>query len=156
MKELSENEALYKAAAYCSAAEHCRGEMEDKLEAWEIEPEAKARILKRLVDEKYIDDARYCRCFVKDKFKFNKWGKIKISQALWQKRIAQHIAVQELATIDEEEYMNTLHELLAARKKTIKANSDYELNGKLIRFALGRGFEMNIIQRCVKLPDDEN
>ena len=39
------------------------------------------------------------------------------------------------------------------KKRSVKANTDYERNGKLIRFAIGRGFEMEEILRCVKQVD---
>ena len=108
-----------------------------------------------LLKEKYIDENRYCRCFVSDKFRYNKWGKNKIAQALWQKKISKDVFDVWLNEIDEQEYIDVLKELIAAKKKSIKAKSSYELNGKLIRFALGRGFEMEMIKRCINCTDDE-
>lgn len=154
MKELSEAEALCKAEAYCVTSEHCVFEVSEKLKQWGVESDTRRRILKRLTDEKYIDEARFSGFFVNDKFRYNKWGRTKIAQALWQKRIPQDVYNPYLDGIDEEEYLNVLRGLLSVRKKSIKAHNEYELNGKLIRFALGRGFEMNVIQRCIKLPDD--
>lgn len=153
MKELSEAEALCKAEAYCVGSEHCTFEVSEKLKQWGVEPDTRQRILKRLTDEKYIDEARFSVFFVNDKFRYNKWGRTKIAQALWQKRIPQDVYNSYLEAIDEDEYLNVLRSLLSARKKSIKARNEYELKGKLIRFALGRGFEMNVIQHCIKLPD---
>lgn len=155
MKELSESEALYKAAAYCSSSEHCLSEVSQKLAEWKIGKDAMERILQYLIKEKYIDENRYCRCFVNDKFKYNKWGKNKIAQALWQKRIAQNTIDHWLGQIENEEYSNLLKELIANKKKSTKAQNEYELNGKLIRFALSRGFEMEIIRKCLDTLDDE-
>lgn len=155
MKELSEKEALYKVAAYCSSSEHCLSEVADKLDNWGVSPVVKESILQYLLKEKYIDENRYCRCFVSDKFRYNKWGKNKIAQALWQKKISKDVFNVWLNEIDEQEYIDVLKELIAAKKKSIKAKSDYELNGKLIRFALGRGFEMEMIKRCINCTDDE-
>lgn len=154
MKELTESEALYKASAYCSTAERCLSEMKNKLTEWGMNEEAQSRILKCLTDERFIDEIRYCRSFIKEKLRFNKWGKKKIMQALWQKQIPSAICEEELARIDEEEYLSLLRSLLAAKKRTLKANTEYERNGKLVRFAVSRGFEMEIILRCVKMPDD--
>lgn len=154
MSELTEKEALNKAAAYCTASEHCLSEVGAKLTQWEVDADAKERILKRLVDERFIDEERYCRFFVNDKFKFNKWGRIKISQALYMKKIPSEMSRDCLNEIDEKEYMNTLRSLLASKKKSIHASDDYQLNMKLIRFALSRGFEMNIIRKCMQLSDE--
>lgn len=150
MKELTESEALGKVAAYCSMAEHCASEVISKLESWNIPAEAIERILERLDKEKYMDEGRYCRCFVNDKLRFNKWGKVKIAQTLYQKQISQEAIRASLDAVDEDEYQRILLELLISKKKSVKAKSDYELNGKLIRFALGRGYGMDVIQRCLK------
>lgn len=150
MKELTESEALGKVAAYCSMSEHCMSEVVAKLESWNMPEDAVKRIIERLIKEKYIDEVRYCRCFVKDKLRFNKWGKVKIGQTLRQKQISSETINLSLDAVDEDEYQRILLELISAKRKSVKAKNDYELNGKLIRFALGRGFGMDVIQRCLK------
>ena len=40
------------------------------------------------------------------------------------------------------------------KRKTIKANSDYELNQKLMRFAVGRGFTFDLIRQCIDVEDE--
>lgn len=156
MKELTEQEVLRKLAVYCSASEHCLGEIQEKLESWGIQAQARKRIISRLMEEKYLDEERFCRSFIHDKFKFNKWGKIKIRQALIQKKIDLKIVDRYLEQqIDKEEYTGVLKELLRVKEKNIKASDPYELRGKLVRFALGRGFEMDVILRCIKSGDDE-
>ena len=55
MTNITETEALNKVAAYCSTAEHCRAEISEKLQRWGLPYDVIDRILKRLVDEKYID-----------------------------------------------------------------------------------------------------
>ena len=52
------------------------------------------------------------------------------------------MAWRHLNEIDEEEYLSILRDLLASKRKSIHAKDDYELNGKLMRFAVSRGFEL--------------
>lgn len=156
MNTITEDEALNRVAAYCSAAEHCRAEVSEKLQKWGIAYEAIERILARLEAEKYIDDERYCRAFINDKYRFAKWGKVKIAQALQLKKISYNTCRQFLNEIDEEEYLSILDSLLTAKKKSIHAENEYELNGKLMRFALSRGFEMKDIRRCIQLSDEND
>ena len=78
MKEYTEKELLVKAEAYCVAAERCPSEVEDKLQKWGAEDDAKARIMARLLEERYLDGTRFCRFFVRDKYRFNQWGRMKI------------------------------------------------------------------------------
>ena len=153
-KEMTEQEAFLQLAALCAQAEHCEQEMRDKLKRWDIDESAQDRIIQRLIRERYIDNERYARAFVKDKIRYNKWGRRKVQQALWQKRIDKDIQQRVLDEIDDQEYLNVLRPLLRQKRKTIKADSDYELNRKLVRFALGRGFTFDIIRQCLDVDEE--
>ncbi len=154
MTELTETEALNKVAAYCASAEHCRTEVIEKMQRWGMPYNTIDRIVERLVAEKYIDEERYCRAFVNDKYRFAKWGKVKIGQALYLKKIPRFTYQPYLNEIDEEEYITILQDLLNSKKKSIHAENEHELNNKLIRFALSRGFEMKDIRRCIDVSDE--
>lgn len=154
MTNITETEALSKMAAYCSVAEHCRAEISEKLQRWGLPYDSIDCILKRLEDEKYIDEERFCRAFVNDKYRFAKWGKVKIAQALQLKKVSYNICRRFLSEIDEEEYLSVLNGLLVAKRKSVHAENEFELNGKLMRFALSRGFEMKDIRRCIQLSDE--
>ena len=153
-KEKTEQEAYLQLAAMCAQAEHCEQEMRDKMKRWAIEPDAQDRVIARLIKERYIDNERYARAFVKDKIRYNKWGRRKVMQALWMKRIDDDIQHRVLDEIDDKEYIDVLIPLLKQKRKTIKAKSDYELNQKLARFALGRGFDFGIIRQCMDVDDE--
>ena len=154
----TEQEAYLTLAALCARSEHCQWEMLEKMRRWELDDAAQARVMARLVKERYVDDERYARAFVKDKVRYNKWGRRKVEQALWQKRIDDDIRERVLDEVDEEEYLNVLRPLLKQKRKSIKAGNDYELNQKLVRFALGRGFTYDIIRQCIdvdEVPDED-
>lgn len=151
MKELTEKEALARMGAYCASTERCAQEVVEKLRKWELSGEAVERIVATLENERYLDEERYCRCFVNDKVRFSKWGKRKIAQSLSQKRITPSVIRQQLKEVDQELYMSILKELLEAKKRTVRASSEYEYKGKLIRFALGRGFEPDDIEKVISM-----
>lgn len=154
MTQKTENEAYLTLAALCAQAEHCQWEMLEKMRRWELSDEAQARVMERLVKERYVDDERYARAFVKDKIHYNKWGRRKVEQALWQKHIDDDIRQRVLDEVDDDEYLSILRPLLQQKRKSTKAQSDYELNQKLIRFALGRGFTFDIIRLCIETGDE--
>ena len=156
-KELSAEEARIKAEAYCSASEHCKSEVLGKLQQWGAPEEAWETILGHLEKERYIDERRYATFFVRDKYRFNQWGRVKIGQALRMKHIASTDIAEAMEEIEEKEYLDILTSLLKKKVRTIKASSDYERNGKLIRFAAGHGYEMGDILLCMKRMgyDDE-
>ena len=153
-KEKTEQEAYLQLAAACAQAEHCEQEMRDKMKRWGMAPEAQNRVVERLTKERYIDNERYARAFVKDKVRYNKWGRRKVQQALWMKRIDDDIQQRVLDEIDDEEYLKVLVPLLKQKRKSIKAANDYELNQKLVLFALGRGFSFDIIHQCLDVEDE--
>ena len=156
MKQKTEQEAYLTLAALCAQAEHCQHEMLEKMRRWELDDEAQASVMQRLVSERYVDDERYARAFVKDKVRYNKWGRRKVEQSLWQKHIDEDIRQRVLDEVDDEEYLAILRPLLKQKRKTTKADSDYELNQKLVRFALGRGFTFDIIRQCLDVDEIED
>ena len=149
MKQLTEQEALFRLTALCSQAEHCSYEMTEKMCKWPISDEAQARIMQHLVEERYIDDERFCRYFVKDKIRYNKWGRRKVEQALWAKHIDSDISKTILDEVDDEEYINILRPMIKSRRKQMKDMNEYEANARLMRWAIGRGFTFDIIRQCI-------
>jgi len=149
-KEYSFDELLHKAASYCSISEHCVLEVEDKLTAWGIIDSDKQKIIDYLKAEDFVNEKRYCAYFVKDKFRFNKWGKIKISFALKAKKIDKKLIENALNIIDDGEYEEMLASLLKTKLSGLKYEFEYEKQGKLFRFAQSRGFENNVIERALR------
>lgn len=153
-KEKTEQEAYLQLAAVCAQAEHCEQEMRDKMKRWGMDVEAQNRVIERLAQERYIDNERYARAFVKDKVRYNKWGRRKVQQALWMKRIDDDIQQRVLDEIDDAKYLKVLMPLLKQKRKSIKAANDYELNQKLVRFALSRGFDYGVIRQCLDVDEE--
>lgn len=155
MKEITEKEALLRLSALCAQGEHCQWEMLEKMRRWELDDASQARIMARLVKDRYVDDERYARAFVLDKIRYNKWGARKVEQALWQKHIDEDIRKRVLSEVSDEEYLNVLRPLLKQKQRSVKAQSDYERNQKLIRFAVGRGFTFDIIRQCLDVENED-
>jgi regulatory protein len=155
MKEVTEQGAYLQLAQLCARSEHCQYELTEKMRRWGMSDEAQARVMQRLVGERYVDDERYARAFVRDKIRYNKWGRRKVEQALWVKRIDDDIRERVLGEVDDGEYIAVLKPLLQQKRKSTKAATDYELNQKLVKFALGRGFTFDIIRQCIDGDVDE-
>ena len=146
---IDEKQAYLKLSALCARSEHCAYEMTEKMRRWQMSEEEQAAVIERLVKERFIDDERYARAFAADKIKYNKWGQRKVEQALFMKRIDGKIIDAVLAEIDDDTYLDILRPLISAKRRSTKAENDYELRGKLIRFALSRGFTMNLIEKVL-------
>lgn len=148
-KEITEKELYLKLAAYCAKAERCVSDLEQKMNNYNVSFEVSNRVLELLKKENYLSESRYASAVASDKFRFNGWGKKKIQQFLYHKGINSNLIDKSLSEIDDDEYLNKLTNLILQKRKSVKAQDDYELKNKLIRFALSRGFEMDLILRII-------
>lgn len=141
-------------AAKCSTTEMCLDDVQKRLDRLDLTEGQRQEVLGRLLDEKYVDESRYAHAFANDKIRFSGWGRVKIGQALRQKHIPLTLISEALDEITNEECLDVLRPLLAAKRRSVRGSSTYEINGKLIRFALGRGFEYELIRQCLDIDDD--
>ena len=141
---------LFKASAYCATAEHCEADVRTKLQTWACAPEHIDKIIDYLKQENFLNEQRYCNAFVRDKFRFNQWGKTKIAMMLRTKNIAEETIAEAIEQIDDETYQQTVTTLLKTNLKGLKYRDEYDRKAKLIRFAQGRGFEYGIIAAAIE------
>ena len=138
-------------AGQCSKKEYCSADVLAKLRRWELPEKDIAEIMAFLVKNRFLDDARFAEAYARDKFRFNRWGKLKIAQMLRRKQVADSVIGQALAALPEEDTDATCMELLRQKNKSIKDEDPYKRKAKLIRFALSRGFEYETVSRCLSL-----
>ena len=141
MYTISVKEALKKAQNLCANQEKCSFDVRKKLFAWKLPITDHDNVINLLLKDKFIDEQRYAIFFSKDKFRFSKWGKIKIEYTLKQKNIPSQVIKNALDEIPELEYNKLLENELIKKLKTIKDSDEYTIKYKLIRFATSRGFE---------------
>lgn len=142
---MQENKELLSwAMVYCSRSEHCVLDVLNKLYAAGLGEEESDEIVQCLVEQGYIDEQRYANAFVNDKFRFNKWGKLKITHALRQKKIPTVVIQIALETLDEDAYSHVLLQLIEAKKKTVKGTAAQQ-KAAVMRFAVSRGFELDLV-----------
>lgn len=153
IKQLTPEQALNRLRDYCSRAEISTGEALEKLRKWGIAGRRADDIVQTLVDERFIDDERFARAFVRDKFAYSRWGRIKIRQTLRLKKVdSEYINAAIDEEIDDDAYFETLARLLRAKYAQIADREEDEraLVMKLLRFAAGRGFEPGLVMRLVR------
>lgn len=150
---MTESEGKTRAEAYCSAAEHCRSEVRAMLERHGAEKPDIESIINNLVKEGFIDESRYAHAFVHDKVRFAKWGRVKIAQALWQKRIPQDITDAALESIEDDEYLAALKDVVKAKFRTVKGATEYERKMKTMRSVCSRGYEPALVRKLLDLSD---
>ncbi len=134
----------------CSRREYCRSEvMKKALTAFDGDEAAAAEVVESLVMDKYVDDLRYASAFARDKSSIAGWGDVKIRYMLSSKGIPKEIVAEALEEIDEGKASEKLRKVLETKAKALKDDPQKKL--KLIRFALGRGYEYEDISHVI--PD---
>jgi len=149
--------ALNKAEALCSRQEYCRSDIRKKLIKWEVCPEDKEQILTHLIEEKFIDESRYANFFVRDKFRFNRWGRKKIWWQLMQKGVPNEIIEEALQQIDEDEYSQKLEDIITEKLRQVKNKEHERKKAALVLNAVSKGYEYREVIPIVEqllLKDD--
>lgn len=137
--------ALNKAMALCASREYCSNDIRLKLESWGLKNPDLESVLDTLIKENFINDNRFAAAFVKDRYRNNKWGRVKIAAHLRAKRVSSEIIESALTELDEESYRLDIKGILESHRKSVKAKNQYDLKGKLLRFGLSRGYESHIL-----------
>jgi len=149
MNTLSYEQALHRLAAYCSRAERCVGDICRKMTEWEIPAEQQGRIIQQLRKENFLDEERYCKAFVNDKARYNRWGIYKIQFELRKKQLPESLIKEALKDLDPEENRERLRVLIEQKKKSVKGKNEWEIRQKLLRFTASRGFSQEAIESCL-------
>lgn len=154
-KPLTPDQVLDKMAKYCAYQERCVKDVRDKLKTFEIPEEEKTKILDYLIDNRFVNDERFAKAFVRGKVNQSGWGLNKIRFHLMQKGIDKEIIAEALGQTDEEVYRQRLIDILKTKSKTVKATNDYEKKRKLAAYAMQKGFESSLVWSVVKDLDFE-
>lgn len=149
-KPLTPDQILDKMAKYCAYQERCVKDVRDKLKTFDILQEERDKILDYLLDNRFVNDERFAKSFVRGKINQSGWGINKIRFHLVQKGIAKEIIDEALGQTDEEVYRQRLIDILKTKSKTVKAETDFERKRKLAAFAMQKGFEGALVWEVLK------
>lgn len=132
----------------CSRREYCTADVQTKaLKGLEGDKEAAEKVVKTLIDEKYVDDRRYAEAYAREKSAISGWGEVKIRYMLSAKGIGRDVISQALEEIDLPKAQSRLEKLLENKYRTLKDDPQWKL--KLLRFALGRGYSYDEVNEKI-------
>ena len=149
-KPLTPDQVLDKMAKYCAYQERCVKDVRDKLKTFDIPEEEKSKILDYLLDNRFVNDERFAKSFVRGKVNQSGWGINKIRFHLIQKGIGKELIDEALGQTDEAVYRQRLIDILKTKSKTMKAENDFEKKRKLAAYAMQKGFEGNLVWEVLK------
>lgn len=148
-KPLTPDQVLDKMAKYCAYQERCMKDVRDKLKTYDLPEEEKTKILDYLLDNRFVNDERFAKAFVRSKVNQSGWGMNKIRFHLMQKDIDKEIIDEALGLTDEEVYRQRLIDILKTKSKTVKATNDFERKRKLAAYAMQKGFEGSLVWEVI-------
>ena len=149
-KPLTPDQVLDKMAKYCAYQERCVKDVRDKLKTFDIPEEEKSKILDYLLDNRFVNDERFAKSFVRGKVNQSGWGMNKIRFHLMQKGIDKELIDEALGQTDEAVYRQRLIDILKTKSKTVKAENGFEKKRKLAAYAMQKGFEGNLVWEVLK------
>ena len=152
-KITDEKVALKKAEHYCAYQERSQQEVRDKLYEWGLWPTAIEKIITQLIVDGYLNEERFARAYALGKFRQKGWGKIKIKQGLKLKRVPDGLIKKSLGAIDPDAYTIMLTQLLEKKAALVKEKNDFKRRYQLQQYALGRGYESDLIAEVLKNSD---
>lgn len=148
-RPVSPEKARLRLEQLCAKAEHSTGELRRKLVQWGIDPQQAEEIIDNLRQRRFVDDARFARAYVLDKYRFGSWGRRKIMLGLYQKSVDAQVALKALDVIDNTEYIRRLAAVLRSKAGQLHETDSFESRQKLLRYAVGRGFEIDLAKRVI-------
>ena len=153
-KPKSAQQALQALMRLCARSEKSSGDALRLMQMWQV-PQAERRgVLDRLVKERFIDDSRYADAYVREKSHLSVWGARKIAMHLRQKGVAKNVIDEALKQLDGEKELSGLVEKLRRKIPVTKHSTEYELRGKLLRYALSLGFDYDMAIEAVDAAVD--
>jgi regulatory protein len=149
-KIIDEKLALEKAGHYCAYQERSQQEVRDKLYEWGLWPATIENIIARLIGDGFLNEERFAKAYATGKFRQKAWGKIKIKQGLKLKRLPDVLIKKALNNINYDDYLETLRIIIEKKAALLNESNAYKRRYKLQQYALGRGFESDLITEVLK------
>ncbi|MGJ1433609.1 regulatory protein RecX [Sphingobacterium spiritivorum] len=149
-KILTAPQAKLKAESYCAYQERAQQEVRDKLYDWGLHQEDVENIIVELISDNFLNEERFALAYASGKFRMKGWGKIKIKQGLTFKKVSPPLIKQALASIDYDEYLSRLANILQKKAASLKESDPYIRKNKLAQYASGRGYESTEIWDILK------
>lgn len=136
---------------YCAYQERCHAEVRNKLIALECFGEDLEEAVSILIEENYLNEERFAVAFAGGKFRVQAWGRVKIKQQLKLKHVSDYCIRKGLASIDEDDYLKTLQQLLLKKKSSLSSEKNqWRQQQKIFNYLIQKGYELDLIQEIWK------
>ena len=148
-KSFTVDELQSKMEHYCVYQDRCHQEIEKKMNAYKMIPEAKEKILLHLMRHDFLNEERFSRSFARGKFRIKNWGKQRIIRELKIKNISSYNIKTALKEIDDELYIKTIEKIATLKNNTIKESNLFKKKKKIYDYLYRKGYESSLILETI-------
>jgi regulatory protein len=138
-------EALVKLQRFCAFRERSIQEVTTKLSQWGIDSKEREGIVTRLREQGFLNEQRFSASFAGGKFRTRKWGRVKIRAMLAGAKVSEGAIKAALDQIPDADYRRELEKLMIKKLASIHEADLFKRKQKLARFALGKGYEADLV-----------
>ena len=142
---LTFDETLKKLEYYCAYQERSKFEVRSKLKKLQAPLSWEDKIIQKLEKENFINEYRFACLFTSSKFRLKKWGRLKISSALRERKIDEKHIQKALKEIGEKQYLKTVDDLIISKQANLSEGDKTKLKERTARYLLGKGYESSIV-----------
>ena len=137
-------EARLKIEHFCAYQERSHKQVQEKLRTFGLRPDVADEIIIELIQNNFLNEARFASAFTRGKFNIKGWGRIKIKQHLKMHRVSEYNLKRALAEIPENEYLDKFEAIATKKWSALKGENALNKKQKFLRFMYSRGFESNL------------
>lgn len=129
---------------FCAYQERCTLDVDKKIKALGGTPIQAQHIIALLNKEGFLNEQRFAQMFAHGKFSNNRWGRNKIKAELITRNIPSHILNEALTAIDQQQYLDTLQELIRLKAENLQAKQTEHINEKTANYCIQKGYEPSL------------
>jgi len=131
---------------------HARYELKTKALRKGYPADTVQQLLQKLEENGWVNDEEFAQSFVHDKFKFQRWGPVKIRSKLRSLGISQGIIERVLQGIEENiDDFHVLKQLVVKRKAHFLREQDLQKRKrKVANYLLRKGFSSDTVFNCLE------
>ncbi|TVR82854.1 MAG: RecX family transcriptional regulator [Saprospirales bacterium] len=142
---MNEDKILKKATSYCAYQERSEKQLREKLIKLGADEYLAEKLTNLLINEKYCDNLRFAKSYVRGKFYQKKWGKLKIKAGLKTHNLPPNLIDIALGEIDTGDYLQQLEKNLKTKAKSVGNHDKKAQRFKVYQSLYRKGFESDLI-----------
>lgn len=149
-KRISRDEALAKLQQYCAYQDRCHQEVRGKLLDLGVYGDDLENVMAELIADGFLNEERFARSYARGKFRLKQWGRLRIVRELKLRDISDYCRRRALEEIDDEEYLDTLRELVEKKAAGLDGEEPFVKRNKVAQHVIRRGFEPDLVWEVVQ------